>query len=133
MDYHHHIVVLLALALLCGCSPRTYERIVVQHDTTTVHSRDSVFFRDSVYVKEWMKGDTVFVNKYRDRLVYRDRWRDSVVVREVHDTTTVEKKVEKSLSKWQKAKIGAFPWLLGGVLLLLCWAFRKPLLALLKL
>ena len=142
MDDHHHItgtlgrvIVFVFLASsLPGCSlllPR--ETVHTVHDTTTVHHRDSLHFRDSIYVREWMKGDTVYVDRFRDRYVYRDRWRDSVAVREVHDTTTVEKKVEKSLSKWQKAKIGAFPWLLGGVLLLLCWVFRKPLLALLKL
>ena len=52
----------------------------------------------------------------------------------VHDTTFVEKEaqetikeveVEKPLSWWQRLKIGAFPWLLGGILLLLLWTFRK--------
>jgi len=40
--------------------------------------------------------------------------------------------VDKPLSWWQKFRIGAFWWLLGGLALALCWIFRKPLLALLK-
>ena len=98
---------------------------MVQHDTTTVHHRDTTYRRDSVYIREWMKGDTVYVDRFRDRYVFRDRWRDSVSVREVHDTTAVEVKVEKNLSWAQKAKIGAFPWLVLAVIGAALWIFRK--------
>ena len=120
-------ILFLLLVACAGCSPKIVERIVVQHDTTTVHHRDTAYRRDSVYIREWMRGDTVYVDRFRDRYVFRDRWRDSVSVREVHDTTAVEVKVEKSLSWSQKAKIGAFPWLVLAVIGLLLWAFRKRL------
>ena len=120
-------LLLLLPVLHAGCSPRIVERVVVQRDTTTVHHRDTTIRRDSVYIREWMKGDTVFVERYKDRYVFRDRWRDSVSVVERHDTTAVEVKVEKSLSWGQKAKIGAFPWLLLAVVGLLLWTFRKYL------
>ena len=110
---------------LTACSPKIVERIVVQHDTTMVHHRDTTYRRDSIYIREWMKGDTVYIEKYKDRFVFRDRWMDSVSVREVHDTTAVEVKVEKPLSWAQKAKIGAFPWLLLGLIGALVWIFRK--------
>ena len=118
-------VLVLLLAVCASCSPKIVERIVVQHDTTTVHHRDTTFRRDSVYIREWMKGDTVYIEKYKDRYVFRDRWRDSVSVREVHDTTAVEVKVEKPLSWAQKAKIGAFPWLVLAVIGAALWIFRK--------
>ena len=118
-------VLVLLLAVCASCSPKIVERIVVQHDTTTVHHRDTTFRRDSVYIREWMKGDTVYIEKYKDRYVFRDRWRDSVSVREVHDTTSVEVKVEKPLSWAQKAKIGAFPWLVLAVIGAALWTFRK--------
>ncbi len=121
------VILFLLLVACAGCSPKIVERIVVQHDTTTVHHRDTTYRRDSVYIREWMRGDTVYVDRFRDRYVFRDRWRDSVSVREVHDTTAVEVKVEKSLSWSQKAKIGAFPWLLLAVVGLLLWTFRKRL------
>jgi len=121
-------VVLFLLPILgAGCSPKIVERIVVQHDTTTVHHRDTTYRRDSIYIREWMKGDTVYVDRFRDRYVFRDRWRDSVSVREVHDTTAVEVKVEKPLSWSQKAKIGAFPWLLLTLIGAVLWIFRKYL------
>ena len=112
---------------LSSCSPKIVERVVVQHDTTTVHHRDTTYRRDSVYIREWAKGDTVYVDRYRDRYVFRDRWRDSVTVREVHDTTAVQVEVERNQSWAEKTKIGAFPWLLLAVIGLLLWTFRKYL------
>ena len=120
-------ILFLLLVACAGCSPKIVERIVVQHDTTTVHHRDTTYRRDSVYIREWMRGDTVYVDRFRDRYVFRDRWRDSVSVREVHDTTAVEVKVEKPLSWSQKAKIGAFPWLLLTLIGAVLWIFRKYL------
>lgn len=140
MDNHHHItgtlgrviVFVFLVSSLPGCSPRIVERVVVQHDTTQVVRIDSVwqYQRDSVFVRE--KGDTVFM--YREKIRYRDRFRvDTLItVRELHDTTTVERKVEKALSKWQKARIDAFWWLALGLAACLAWIFRKPIFAIVK-
>ena len=124
------VVVLILLPILsAGCSPKIIERVVYQRDTTVVHHRDTTFRRDSVYIREWMKGDTVYIEKYKDRFVYRDRWRDSIRV--VRDSVAVETikevKVEKPLSWSQKAKIGAFPWVLLALIGAVLWIFRKYL------
>ena len=132
LSYTILFTLLLSITFLPGCSPKIVERIVVQHDTTTVHHRDTTYHRDSIYIRELMKGDTVYVDRYRDRYIFRDRWRDSVSVREVHDTTTVEKKVEKELSWAQRAKINSFWYLLIGLVAAIIWIFRKPLLKLFK-
>lgn len=129
------LMFLLCVALSPACSllsPRVQEKVIVVHDTTSVHHRDTTYRRDSIYIREWMKGDTVFVEKYKDRYVFRDRCRDSISVREVHDTTKVEVKVEKELSWSQKAKIDLFHWTLLLLIGALVWIFRKPLLGLLK-
>lgn len=121
-------VIIAVLVLSASCSPKVVDRIVYRHDTTQVVRVDSVRYwqKDSVYIRE--KGDTVF--KYVERIRYRDRFHmDTLLqVREIHDTTVVERKVEKELSVAQKAKIGAFWWLLAGLVATLCWIFRKPLL-----
>lgn len=122
------VSVLLAMMILCaGCSPKIIERVVIQRDTTMVHHRDTMFRKDSVYIREYMKGDTVYIDRYRDRYVFRDRWRDSVTVRV--DSVAVERikevKVEKPLSFWKRVKIGLFPWLLLATAGLLVWTFRK--------
>jgi len=118
--------------LLPGCSPRIIEKVKTEYVYQTVHQHDTTVIKDSVYIKEWVKGDTVYLERFKDRYVYRDRWRDSIQLVEKHDTTAVEVKVEKNLSWAQKAKIGAFWWLLGGLILSLLWIFRKPILVILK-
>ena len=55
----------------------------------------------------------------------------------VTDTVYVEraaeiKYIEKELTDWQKYRLNAFWWLLGAVIALLAWIFRKPILNLLK-
>lgn len=130
------VLVSIALAMyVCwtsGCSPRIVEHIIVQHDTTRVVKIDSIwqYQKDSVYVM--VKGDTV--TQYVERIRYRDRFKiDTLVkVREVHDTTSVEVEVEKSLSWAQKTKIGAFWWLLACLAASLIYIFRKPILNLVK-
>jgi len=125
----------ILLVMVTSCSPRIIETIRYQRDTTYVQQVkvDSVYRRDSVFVRE--KGDTVFIYKerIRDRYVFKhDTLRlvkvDSVAVERVKDV-----KVEKPLSAWKSAKIGAFWWLVAAVLLLLLWTFRKPILKLLHL
>lgn len=126
------VAVMLIAAALTSCSPRIVERIEVRerHDTLVVHQVqvDSVFRRDSVFVRE--KGDTVYV--YREHV--RDRYKF------VHDTTRLvrvdsvavervkEVKVEKPLSVGQSLKIRAFWWLFVAALLLALWTFRKSIL-----
>ena len=126
------VAVMLIAAALTSCSPRIVERIQVRekHDTLVVHQVqvDSVFRRDSVFIRE--KGDTVYV--YREHV--RDRYKF------VHDTTRLvrvdsvavervkEVKVEKPLSVGQSLKIRAFWWLLAAALILALWTFRKSIL-----
>jgi len=117
---------------LTGCSQKIIEKVVYQHDTTFVNRRDSLYFRDSIYVKEYVKGDAVYIEKFKDRYVYKDRWRDSISIKEVHDTTLVNKEVEKPLSKYKQAKLDCFWWLICGLFVCLGWIFRKPILALIR-
>ena len=129
------LLLLAAMASATSCSPRYIENIRYQRDTTYVQQVkvDSVYRRDSVFVRE--KGDTVIIYKerIRDRYVFRH---DTLRLVKV-DSVTVERikevKVEKPLSAWKTAKIEAFWWLVASVLLLLLWTFRKPILKLLHL
>lgn len=137
---HHHrgrapwalscTILFMAFLATPGCSPRIIEKVVVQRDTTEIHHRDSIYRRDSVWVREYVKGDTIYLEKYRDRILYRDRWRDSIVVRV--DSVAVERvkevKVEKPLNAWKRFKIGGFWWLLA----LAAVGWRKQILWLIK-
>lgn len=119
----------LCLFALPSCSPKIVEKWNTQYVYRDVHHRDTIITRDSVYIREWMKGDTVFVDRFRDRYVFRDRWRDSIRVQV--DSFAIERvkevQVEKPLSWGKRAKIGAFWWLVLAVAGLGVWTFRKPL------
>ena len=115
------LVIAVICVLACGCSRAVYvpvESVSYHTDTLRViNSRvDSVVMRDSVAV--YVKGDTVRITQYRDRLRWRDRV-DTVYKARV-DTARVEVPVavEKELSRWEKIKMDFGGLALGGVLVL---------------
>lgn len=63
--------------------PEYHEVIVNKHDTLI--TRDSIYEKDSIYIVK--NGDTV--TAYRDRIYYRDRWRDKIVYRDSIKTDSV--------------------------------------------
>lgn len=125
---------MVMLIALTSCSPRVITQIHYEHDTTYIQKVqiDSVYKRDSIYVKD--KGDTVWIYKelWREKYKYL---RDTVAVVRV-DSVAVEREkiveVEKPLSKWKSWQLRAFPWLLGLLGIAGLWTFRKPLLKLIK-
>ncbi len=104
------IAVAIALLLLFG-SCRSIRYVPVETIRTdslylTIHERDSIHIKDSVYIRE--KNDSVLVDKWH--IVYRDRT--------IRDTAYIEKEkevgvpypVEKELTWWQKTKIEIGGW-----------------------
>lgn len=105
------VVTLIAATFLCGCTKTVYvptESVSYRADTVRLVTErtDSVYRLDSVFVLQ--KGDTIVINRYRER------WRDRREV--VHDTTVavrtdtirvpypVEKtvEIEKPFPWWSK-------------------------------
>ena len=91
----------------------------LRHSTYT----DTVVLRDSIYIREFIKGDTVF----RDRVEYRDRWRTQIM----HDTVlrtdsiveVIEKPPERYVPKFYKWCTGLF-WallLVSVIVIVLKW------------
>lgn len=123
------ILGLLLCWLLTGCTTtRIVEVERVKTDTTyiTQHQRDSIWLHDSIFMKEYQQGDTVFI--------LRDRWHTKYIESIKHDTTyiaktdsvpvpyPVEVKVPRELSWWQKTLQRT-----GGIalILLLVWIGRQ--------
>ena len=117
-------VMLLFLLLLCGCRTEYVPIESVRYDSVMIEKlmRDSVFVRDSVYLRE--KGDTVYVEK--DRYVY--------VYRSVVDTFFAEKirevevpvPVERKLTWWERVKLDYAEWVIGVlVAIALIYALRQ--------
>ena len=69
--------ILLALPSCKSLDPTHLSTVNSQLSTVT-HSHDTLIIRDSIFVREYVAGDTIF----RDRIQYRDRWRTQII----HDT-----------------------------------------------
>lgn len=95
---------LMGILMLVSCKtkyvvvPEWHEMIVNKHDT--LMTRDSIYERDSIYIIK--SGDTV--TTYRIKYVYMDRWRDRVVYRDSLrvDSVRVPYPVEKKLGLWDR-------------------------------
>jgi len=123
------LMVCLFICLLCaGCSPRVVETVVVRIDTLiqTNVKTDSVVMRDSVYVHEWMAGDTVFVEKVK----WKTRWENHMK----HDTLYISKtdtvKVKDVVMKEVAKPMGWFAktFMIVGILaslILIVWLVYK--------
>ena len=129
------IVIAFVLALIVcamiGCTTTKYVETI---KTDTLHhyelQYDSIVRIDSIYEKEYVKGDTIYKEKEVHR--YRNTHKAKVdTVREIK-VEYVEKpiEVEKKLTAWQKFKINAGEWLIAGAALMLLlfaflWVIRK--------
>lgn len=125
------ISLLAVLVASCGAARMQTQTIYVR-DTTYISKVqvDSVYKRDSVFVKE--KGDTIY--KYVER--YRDRYkflRDTIYRYKV-DSVYVDKervvKVEKQLTAWQQFKMRGFWALLAAMACWIVWKNKARILAL---
>ena len=97
-----YTIILAMIVALSSCATRKVveyrDRDVNHYITNVVHDTLIGKERDSVYVDVFVKGDTVFKIKYKERLVQSERivvrhdtcWRDSIVVQ--YKETKVEKK-----------------------------------------
>lgn len=122
---------LAVLVASCGAA-RVQTQTIYVRDTTYISKLqvDSVYKRDSVFVKE--KGDTIY--KYVER--YRDRYkflRDTIYRYKV-DSVYVDKervvKVEKQLTAWQRFKMRGFWALLAAMACCIAWKNKSRILAL---
>ena len=83
--------------------------VVQRSDTTSYVQRsathDTIYLRDSVYVREVMKGDTVYLT----RTQYRDRWRTDTIYQSKLDSipypVEVIKEVPAELTWWQQTRL----------------------------
>ena len=71
------VTILLALPSCKSLDP-TSATSATSTASATTHSHDTLIIRDSIFVREYVAGDTIF----RDRIQYRDRWRTQII----HDT-----------------------------------------------
>ena len=123
---------LSVLATSCGAARKQIETIYLR-DTTYISKVqvDSVFRRDSVFVKE--KNDTIYIYKEKVRDRYR-LLRDTIYRHKV-DSVYIDKvrevKIEKELTAWQKFRLRGFWALLAAIACWIVWKNKTRILALL--
>ena len=63
---------LMLLFFVCSCKTTEYVEVPVVHtEYVYKESKDTAYVRDSVYIKEVQKGDTIRITEYRDRYRFR--------------------------------------------------------------
>ena len=82
----------IIILVSASCSSTKSMPVVQSNDTTSFIQRsarvDTIYLRDSVFVSEKMRGDTVYLT----RMEWRDRWRTRV-----ERDTVVDVRVEKEV------------------------------------
>ena len=124
-------VAMLIISMFCRCTTTKYVPVTEYKDRVVVKT-DSLLKTDSVYVHDsvsvYIRGDTVFKDKYhlqyKDRYIVRNK-SDTLIVR---DSIPYKVVVEKTLSKTDKVflNIGkiASVCIFIGVLAFIVWIYR---------
>ena len=106
------IAIIIVIMLLTGCKQVEYVTVEkVRTDTTyiTKQQRDSIWLHDSLYIHEYQRGETIYVEKAVWHTAIQERLRVDTILKAIHDTIPhpypVVKMVEKKLSWMQKALI----------------------------
>lgn len=103
---------LFLCAVLGSCTTTKY--VPVYHHTTdtlrlTQHHRDSIYLSDSIYVTDFMRGDTVYKTVDRWRTRYVERTRTDTIYQAKTDSIPVpypvEKEVPAPLTWWQQTRL----------------------------
>lgn len=122
--------IFFAFAAISACSPKVITQTRTEYVYRDRVERDTTILHDSTYIREYVKGDTVRIIEYRDRYLYRDRWRERTDTVAVHDTTFVPKEVPAPLTGWQRFRLRAFWWLAAALAVCVAagvtvWKFRR--------
>lgn len=103
----HHILILFVFFCLLACKS---QRPLVSKDAVRSSSssdslryqhnlrRDSIFIRDSIFVTERQKNDTVYITKNKYKTIYRDREVvkiDTLAVVKMHTDTIIRERTEQ--------------------------------------
>lgn len=105
------VILTIILCSLAGCKTTEYVEVPVTHTEYVYRDRvDTSYVKDSVYIREQIKGDTVKVVEYRYRDRFREIWRTDTLVR--CDTVSVVRTevVEKTVARMNSLQ-SAFFWL----------------------
>lgn len=131
MKWYHYLILLLIMYFFCECRTEYIPIESVRYDSLMIEKlmRDSVFVRDSIYMKE--KGDTIY--KYKDKFVYVYKNRVDTFYAERVREIEIPVPVERKLTWWGSVKLKYAEWMIGVVfVLVIIYAVRKWVLKLFR-
>jgi len=102
------IMTLFGMVLITSCRSVKYVpvesvRTETKYVDKLVQKHDSIYLHDSIY--SYIKGDTVFWNKYRTKYVNKYIFGTDSIYLNKTDSIRVPYPVEKQLTKWQKVEM----------------------------
>lgn len=132
---------ILALVVLCLCACKTVKYVPVETvRTDTVYQskieKDSIHVRDSVYLHEWIKGDTVYIEKTKWHTAIQERLRTDTIYRSRVDSLRIPYLVEREISRWEQVKMDygavaigvSIAAVIGLIIAIILWLRRKGIL-----
>ena len=128
------VIVLTVLWMLAGCKTRyvsvpEYHKEYINRTDTFLRS-DTLFRLDSVVIRQ--QGDTTIIEKIRwqNRSVNVYKIKTDTIIKT--DSVRVPYPVEKTLTKWQRAKMDVGGWAMGltatVIIFVIVWLVRKKVL-----
>lgn len=125
---------LIMALMFTSCKTKTVVVKVPEVHTDTLYQvkeqKDSIWQHDSVYVHQWMKGDTIYQETAKWHTKYIERLRTDTLYQHRVDSVSVpypvEKKVPAELNWWQHLRL----WVGNIALMLLaflavCYLLRR--------
>lgn len=105
------VILTIIFCSLAGCKTTEYVEVPVTHTEYVYRDRvDTSYVKDSVYIREQTKGDTVKVVEYRYRDRYREIWRTDTIIQQDTISVVHTEVVEKTVAKMNSLQ-SAFFWL----------------------
>ena len=127
-------LIAIIIAMVCvGCKSVEYVEVETIRLDTLHHYElqyDSIVRIDSIYEREYVKGDTVFLEKTKYHFRDKVKMVTDTIVEKAVETKEVPVEVEKKLSVWDKVRIGIADCFLAFVVLVLVgfaifWVVKK--------
>lgn len=116
------VLVCILVSLFVGCKSIRYipvETVTTDSIYVDRYLRDSIYQRDSVFVNQWMVGDTVYQDKVIWKYVYRDKVRyDTVSILRL-DSVRVPYPVEHKLTKWEEVRLTVGGWAIAFIIIVI--------------
>lgn len=128
------VLVAIIIAMVCvGCKSVKYVEVETIRLDTLHHYElryDSIVRIDSIYEREYAKGDTVYLEKTKYHFRDKVKMVTDTIVEKVVEVKEIPIEVEKKLSVWDKVRIGIADCFLAFVVLVLVgfaifWVIKK--------